>query len=73
MNAKITWFSEICQDLELTITKEKCLSIMFGKNILDNRHPIFKIGSTSVPVKDTVEYLDRRFSWITHFENVREN
>lgn len=76
MNSKIAWFSELCQELELTISKEKCLSMMFGRYTLENRHPIFKIGTTSIPVKDTILYLgfhlDSRFNWITHLENIRE-
>lgn len=76
MNAKIAWFCNICQELELTISKQKCQSIMFGRFNLENRHPIFKIDTTSIPVKDSLLYLgfhlDGRFNWINHLEYVRE-
>lgn len=76
MNNKIARFRNICHELELTISKQKCQSIMFGRFNLENRHPIFKIDNTSIPVTDSLLYLgfhlDGRFNWINHLEYIRE-
>lgn len=76
MNERINWFHEICQTLELTISKTKCVGILFGRFILENRHPIFKIGNVTVPIKSSILYLgfhiDSKLNWITHIEHIRE-
>lgn len=49
---------------------------MFGRFNLENRHPIFKIENTSIPVTDSLTYLgfklDGRFNWIDHLEYIRK-
>lgn len=76
MNSKIARFYNICQELQLTISKQKCQCLMFGRFTLENRHPIFKIENTSIPVTDSLTYLgfklDGRFNWISHLEHIRE-
>lgn len=76
MNDKLHLMNLICQDLSLTISKEKCVSMLFGRFTLDNRHPIFKIDRVTVMVKDNIIYLgfqlDGKFNWIGHFERIRE-
>lgn len=76
MNKKLEQFADISEDLCLTISREKCLRILFGSNLLEERHPIFKIRGTKVPVKKSITYLgftlDSKLNWIEHFENVRE-
>lgn len=76
MNARIAWFKEICDELSLKISGEKCVSMLFGRFLLEDRRPIFKIDRNSIPVKDTIDYLgvtiDSKFNWIAHIEKVRE-
>lgn len=49
------------------------MSMLFGRYLLENRNPIFKIENTLIPVKDTITYLgliiDGKFNWIAHLEN----
>lgn len=76
MNKQISWFEEICTELELTISSEKCVAMLFGRYLLENRHPIFKIGNMTIPVKDEMVYLgltlDSKMNWIAHMEKTRE-
>lgn len=76
MNDRIKWFAEISNELKLTISREKCMGMLFGRYLLENRHPIFKIDNISIPIKDTITYLgltlDAKFNWISHLENIRE-
>lgn len=76
MNGKLNRMSEITENLGLTISIEKCISMMFGKNLLEDRHPIYKIRGIKVPVKEHITYLgfklDSKINWIEHFEVIRE-
>lgn len=77
VNAAVSIFSEISEELELRISIAKCTSMLLGKETLPNRKPIFKYGRISIPVKETVRYLgftiDARFSWLEHLDIVRED
>lgn len=76
MNERVNLFADICEELELSISREKCVSMLFGRYLLERRHPIFKIRNTKIPVKDVIDYLgfriDSKLNWIDHFENKRE-
>lgn len=76
-NMAIDLFNDVCQELRLKLSVNKCESMMFGPNQMINRRPIFKLQDTSIPVKDNVNYLgfklDGRFNWMDHFDQVREN
>lgn len=76
MNEKIQKFAHICENLDLVISKGKCVSILFGKYNLERRQPIFKIDGASISVKNTVDYLgyriDGRFTWLEHLDFIKE-
>lgn len=53
-NNTIEIFGNICDDLQLRISAQKCIAIMMGKNTLENRRPIFKLNNISIPVSDNI-------------------
>lgn len=75
MNERIDLFRNICLDLRLTLSINKTLAMMFGKNLLEKRHPIFKLGQSSIPVQNNITYLgfvlDPNFRWLDHFDAVK--
>lgn len=56
-NFKIKQFSQLCAQLGLTISKQKTTAILFGRNLLQNRHPIFKLQEQSISIKKNLTYL----------------
>lgn len=76
-NNVLAKFTEIIDRVKLRLSPQKSQAMMFGKNLMQNRHPIFKICGNSIPVIDHVKYLgfmlDSKFNWICHIETVREN
>lgn len=77
MNSAVEWFNNAIMDLQMNISTEKCISMLFGRFNLEKRRPLFKLQGKSIPVKDNIKYLgfilDGKFSWIDHFEAIREN
>lgn len=76
-NSILQNFTNITDILNLTISPSKSQGMLFGRFTLPNRHPIFKINNTSIPIVDNIKYLgltlDSKFNWIAHFELLREN
>lgn len=74
VNEYINHFSNICEDLHLS--PQKSVAIMFGRFILENRRPIFKLQGISIPVRNNLTYLgfslDPKFNWLNHLDTVRE-
>lgn len=56
-NRKISLFTELCNQLGLTISEDKTTAILFGRNLLKNRHPIFKVNNKTISVKNNITYL----------------
>lgn len=76
MNKKIQKFVDICNELDLEISKGKCVSILFGRFDLERRPPIFKVENTSISVKGSLDYLgfrvDGKFNWFEHLDFIKE-
>lgn len=76
MNIRIQKLVELCDELNLSISSNKCVSMLFGRFNLQRRPPIFKIQGASISVKNHLDYLgfrlDGRFKWLEHFNFIRE-
>lgn len=76
MNGRLLRFAEICEELNLTISRDKCTAMLFGRYLLENRHPIFKIRGTTLSVTNSIVYLgltlDSKMNWIDPIEITRE-
>lgn len=53
-NTSITLFKNICDKYGLRLNVGKCEAILFGKQQLENRRPIFKLDTNSIPVKGNI-------------------
>lgn len=76
MNTSLDQFANICERQRLTISTTKSVSMLFGKNTLDRRHPIFRLRGESISVQNNIKYLgltlDSRFNWLLHLDIIRE-
>lgn len=77
VNGSLDTFLNICTNLNLSLSIDKCIAVMMGRYTLEKRNPIFKINNISIPVKRNISYLgfhlDNRFNWLYHLDLVREN
>lgn len=76
VNSRINYFKNACDIVGLKISAEKSSAMLFGKNTLSKRRPIFKLSNISISVKDNVSYLgfclDSCFRWLDHLDIVRD-
>lgn len=76
-NELIHTFHDIRQGLVLKLNIQKCVVMMFLSNRMENKRPLFRIQSVSIPVNNNVKYLcflfDSKFNWLDNFEEVKES
>lgn len=69
---RILTFESICSELNLKVSKEKTQAMLIGKNLLNNRHPIFKLNGKTIKVVKTLQYLgitlDQKLKFKIHLE-----
>lgn len=77
VNDRLNTFAQVCATYELKLSEHKSLAMLFGRFLLENRHPIFKINNISIPVRTNITYLgftlDPRFKWLEHLDSVNNN
>lgn len=56
-NNKIRIFNNLCQQLGLTISRDKTTAILFGRYLLENRNLIYKLEEKSISIKKNITHL----------------
>lgn len=73
-NDKINLFLQICQNLSLTISKEKTKFILLGKNKLQ-RSPIFKLDNYNIEKVSQIKILgiifQENLKWDSHIKSIK--
>ena len=73
---KLDNFTDICENMNLTISIEKTKAMMVGKNLLTNRRPLFKLLGKNLKFVNDIGYLgiaiEEKLTFYKHFECVRE-
>lgn len=77
VNDRLNAFVQVTATYELKLSEHKSLAMLFGRFLLENRHPIFKINNISIPVRTNITYLgftlDPKFKWLEHLDSVNSN
>lgn len=76
INSRLLTINQVLNNLQLTLSENKTIAMVFGKNNLTRRPPIFKLNSTNIKVANTHKYLgiiiDNKLNWIPHLNYLKE-
>lgn len=75
-NKNLLVFNNIVKNLDLNLSSDKSMSLIFGKYNLSRRKPAFKIDGKKIAVKTHHKYLgvilDDKLSWHNHVNYLKE-
>lgn len=76
INSRLTTINHILNNLQLYLSENKTVAMIFGRNNLSRRPPIFKLNDTNIKVQKTHKYLgiiiDNKLTWIPHLNFLKE-
>lgn len=74
-NEKIKYFQEICTKLKLTVSPTKTQFMLTGKNLMEKREPILRLGSQKVEQVKTLKLLgitlQENLNWDIHLNEIK--
>lgn len=76
INDRLNTINQTLQHLELELSENKTVALIFGKNTLSRRPPLFKLNNKNIKIVNSHSYLgvilDNKLSWIPHLNNLKE-